>query len=339
MSLASYMLRRLFQYCQITQSRHVLDDDPTKAKDRLANIDPTPADYFSGVLAPTTVIPCPVKGVWLPEAPSSTAPDLQQDEKVIIHFPGGAFVITFGHEGSGRLVSGVLNKQLKASKLLWAQYRLAADEETCFPAAVQDALTYYNYVVSLGINPKNIILSGDSAGGNVVLALLRYLESTQQSGDRDVNGSSRTNTPALPLPGGAIVFSPWVEVTPNVGEVYSAYVNATSDILDPRFLQWGAESYLGRTGTEGEAAPYTSPLNYPFKTSVPIYIHVGAAEGFCQSVTSFAGSMQGIRGNRVGFYATAKAPHDLLLSHPLFDMEGELCAVVDEARNFFDGGK
>lgn len=335
MSLASYMLRRLFQYCRITQSRHVLDDDPAKAKDRLANIDPPAAPYFSGVLAPTAITPCPVKGVWLPEALSS----ISADEKVIIHFPGGAFVITFGHEGSGRLVSGVLNKHLKASKLLWAQYRLAADEETCFPAAVQDALTYYNYVVSLGINPKNIILSGDSAGGNVVLALLRYLESIQQSGDPDVNGSSRTNTPALPLPGGAIVFSPWVEVTPNVGEVYSAYRNATSDILDPRFLQWGAESYLGKIGSEGEAAPYTSPLNHPFKTSVPVYIHVGAAEAFCQSVTSFAGNMQGIEGNRVGFHATAKAPHDLLLTHPLFGMEGELCAVVNEAEKFFGGEK
>lgn len=207
------------------------------------------------------------------------------------------------------------NKHLKASRLLWAQYRLAADEDMSFPAAVQDALTYYNCVVSLGINPKNIILSGDSAGGNVVLA------------------------PALPLPGGAIVFSPWVEVTPNVGEVYSAYRNATSDILDPRFLQWGAASYLGKNGSQGEAAPYTLPLNHPFKTSVPVYIHVGAAEAFCQSVTSFAGSMQGIGGNRVGFYATAKAPHDLLLSHPLFGMEGELCAVVNEAGKFFDGEK
>lgn len=339
MSLASDMLKRLFQYCQITRSRHVLDDDPAKAKERLAHIDPPAATFFSGVLASMTVKPRPVKGVWLPEALSSTSPDLQ-NEKVIIHFPGGAFVITFGHEGSGRLVSGVLNKHLGASKLLWAQYRLAADEETCFPAAFQDALTYYNYVISLGINPKSIILSGDSAGGNVVLGLIRYLESTQQSGNRGTNGSSsRTNASALPLPGGAIVFSPWVEVTPNAGEVYSASPNAKSDILDPKFLQWGAESYLGKSGTQGEAAPYTSPLNHPFKTSVPLYIHVGAAEAFCQSVTSFARGMQEIGDNRVGFCATPKAPHDLLLTHPLFGMEGELRAAVDEALKLFDGGK
>lgn len=339
MSLASDMLRRLFQYCQITQSRHVLDDDPVKAKERLANIDPPAAPFFSGVLASTAVKPRPVKGVWLPGALSSTSPDLQH-EKVIIHFPGGAFVITFGHEGSGRLVSGILNKHLEASKLLWAQYRLAADEETCFPAAVQDALTYYNYVISLGISPKNIILSGDSAGGNVVLGLIRYLESTQQSGNRGTNGSSsRTNASALPLPGGAIVFSPWVEVTPNAGEAYSASPNATSDILDPKFLQWGAESYLGKNGNQGEAALYTSPLNHPFRTSVPLYIHVGAAEAFCKSVTGFARGMQETGDNRVGFRATPKAPHDLLLTHPLFGMEDELRAAVDEAHKLFDGVK
>lgn len=187
------------------------------------------------------------------------------------------------------------------------------------------------------MNPKNIILSGDSAGGNVVLALLRHLESTQNSEGSGANSSSRTNVPTLPLPGGAIVFSPWVEVTPNAGEIYQACRNAQSDVLDPGFLQWGAESYLGKNGIKGEAAPYTSPLNHPFKTSVPLYIHVGAAEGFCQSVTSFAGGMREIAGNRVGFSATPKAPHDLLLTHPLFGMEGELCAVVDEARRFFDG--
>lgn len=143
-----------------------------------------------------------MRGVWLPSPLTSDAPDPHK-EKVILHFPGGAFVITFGHETSGRPAWEILNKHLKASKLLWAQYRLAASEETRSPAAVQDALTYYRYVVSLGVDPKNIILSGDSAGGNVVLALMRHLESAQ--------------SPELPLPGGVIVFSPWVQVTSMLG--------------------------------------------------------------------------------------------------------------------------
>lgn len=337
MSLASGMLKLFFRYSLTTQSRRVLDDDPAKAKERLANIEPPARSFFSGALAPTaSVEPGPVKGVWLPDAPSSQSANLQH-EKVVIHCPGGAFVITFGHEGSGRPVSDVLTKHLKASKILWAQYRLAADEQTCFPAAVQDALTYYHYVLSLGVPPKNIILSGDSAGGNVVLALIRFLESAQSASKVDAGGSSRANTPGLPMPGGAVVWSPWVEVTPNAGKDYEGYVNAQSDMLDADFLQWGAESYLGKKGGERDNLPYTSPLNYPFKTSVPLYIHAGAAEGFCQSITKFAANMRGVDGNRVAFCATPKAPHDLLLGHHMFGMTDELHVVLDEVREFLYG--
>lgn len=97
--------------CALTnQSRRVLDDDPAKAKERLADIEPPLDPFFSGALAPMPAVKpgsaC-VKGVWLPGALSS--PKLN-DEKVTIHFPGGAFVITFGHEGSGRPVSETLTK-------------------------------------------------------------------------------------------------------------------------------------------------------------------------------------------------------------------------------------
>lgn len=336
MSLASEMLKLLFRYSLTTQSRRVLDDDPAKAKERLAHIEPPPGPFCSGSLAPTAAVkPGLVKGVWLPDAPSSTSPNLH--EKVAIHFPGGAFVITFGHEGSGRPVSETLTKHLKASKVLWAQYRLAVDEHTCFPAAVQDPLTYYNYVLSLGIPAKNIILSGDSAGGNIVLALIRYLESIQPFNKLDADGSSSTNVSRLPLPGGAVVFSPWVEVTANAGKDYESYPNAKSDILDADFLQWGAESYLGKSGGDVDNLPYTSPLNHPFKISVPLYIHAGAAEGFCQSITKFAANMREVGGNRVAFCATPKAPHDLFLTHPLFGMTDELHAVLDEAHKFLEG--
>ncbi|KAG6354182.1 hypothetical protein INS49_004786 [Diaporthe citri] len=306
MSLSSDMLKLFFRYSLTTQSRRILDDDPATAKERLAIIEPPARSLFSGALAPTaSVKPGPVRGVWLPDAPSLQSPNLE-DEKVVIHFPGGAFVITFGHEGSGRPVSEVLTKHLKASKVLWAQYRLAADEQTCFPAAVQDALTYYNYVLSL-------------------------------ASEIDADGSLRTNTPGFPVPGGAVVWSPWVEVTPNAGKDYEGYANAKSDMLDADFLQWGAESYLGKNGGEKDNLPYTSPLSYPFKTSVPLYIHAGAAEGFCQSITKFAANMRGVDGNRVAFCATPKAPHDLLLGHPTFGMTDELHTVLDVVHEFLNG--
>ena len=71
-------------------------------------------------------------------------------------------------------------------------YRLAP--ETRFPGPLHDAVSaYLRMVDDLHIPPENIIIAGDSAGGGLSLALLLYL--------RD-NGFT--------LPGGAILFSPWV---------------------------------------------------------------------------------------------------------------------------------
>lgn len=71
-------------------------------------------------------------------------------------------------------------------------YRLAP--ETRFPGPLHDVVAaYFRLVNELRIPPENIIVSGDSAGGALSLALLMYL---------------RDN--AYPLPSGAILMSPWV---------------------------------------------------------------------------------------------------------------------------------
>lgn len=60
------------------------------------------------------------------------------------------------------------------------QYRLASDSSTRFPAAMQDGLTAYMYLLGQGVSPRDIVLSGDSAGANLVVALVRYL--TEEKG-------------------------------------------------------------------------------------------------------------------------------------------------------------
>lgn len=329
------MLRMVFQYCTATQTRHLFDDDPAEANEKLVKIESPAATSFIDALAPTAhVKPAPVKGVWLPSLLPQDGSDVS-DQKVVIHFPGGAFVMTFGHQTAGKPISELFVKHLATDKLLWAQYRLAADETTCFPAAVQDALTYYHYVVSLGINPSNIILSGDSAGGNVVLALIRYLEA--QPGSTHDQPADRSTYKPLPLPGGAIVFSPWVHVTPRAGEDYKACSNTRADILTGPLLQWGADSYLASSDRAVEA--YVSPLYHPFKTSIPLYVHAGATEAFFTSISSFSKEMRQVEGNRVRFYATAKGPHDLLLCHSSFGMTQDLRLALDDAHLFFQDSR
>lgn len=72
------------------------------------------------------------------------------------------------------------------------EYRLAP--ETRFPGSLHDAVSaYFRLVDDLHISPENIIIAGDSAGGGLSLALMLYLR------DND-----------YPMPGGAILMSPWV---------------------------------------------------------------------------------------------------------------------------------
>lgn len=99
--------------------------------------------------------------------------------------------------------------------MLYTQYRLASRAHP-FPAAVQDFLTAYQYVLGHGVPPRDLVLTGDSAGANLVLALLRYLAAQ-----------------GLPQPGGAVAFSPWVEVTAGAVQKYGRSV-ASGYCLVPR---------------------------------------------------------------------------------------------------------
>ncbi|BCS00925.1 uncharacterized protein AKAW2_51266A [Aspergillus luchuensis] len=81
------------------------------------------------------------------------------------------------------------------------QYRLSMEENASFPAALKDGITACVYILeNLGLEPQNIILSGDLAGGNLVLSMIRYLVEEKKNG-----------TEALPLPAAALLWSPWLD--------------------------------------------------------------------------------------------------------------------------------
>ncbi|KAG8170124.1 hypothetical protein KVR01_000869 [Diaporthe batatas] len=312
------MARLLFSFWAATRSQRPVYDAPEKARERHARVGPPPADLFTGVLAPSErARPAAVDAVWFPGAP----PADMAGQEVVLHFPGGAFVLAFGHERSGRPIAGVLNRHFRADRTVWAQYRLSGTPGACFPAAVQDAVAFYHYLLSLGADPGNIIVSGDSAGGNVALALARYVQD---------------NRARLPLPRGFAVFSPWVSVTATAGSDYDQQDNSRSDVLHSSVLQWGANVYRpqGRLSPEEEAL--ISPLHRPFELSAPLYVQAGGAEGMCDQISSFAEEMALVRGNRVLFRSTPGAPHNLPFCHEQFGLSKELEESLDEAFEFFE---
>lgn len=313
------MARMLFSFWSSIRSQRPVYTAPEKAQERHARVEPPPAAFFTGALAASDLVkPAAVDAIWFPSPPPSDSAELAK-QKVVLHFPGGAFVLAFSHEASGRPIADALSKHFKADRVVWAQYRLSGTPETCFPAAVQDAVTFYHYIISLGVDPANIIVSGDSAGGNVAVALARYLQDSQTK---------------LPPPGGVAVFSPWVHVTLTAGKDYDQENHSQADVLHSSVLQWGADVYRPQGQLSPEMEAYISPLHHPFELSVPLYVQAGSAEGMHDQIRSFSEEMASIGGNRVLFRSTPLAPHNLPFCHDQFGKTKELGESLDEAFEF-----
>jgi acetyl esterase/lipase len=129
-----------------------------------------------------------------------------------------------------------------------------------FPSALFDALAAYQYLVrNLHFQPKDIIISGDSAGGNLALALTRYL--------RDARVPDLVIGPPEEGPcGGLMVQSPWCDMTSTHKDVWLGSVqrNRLSDIVtrDKAAMSvYGLAGFRGDAIPEGEVArsPYMSP--------------------------------------------------------------------------------
>jgi monoterpene epsilon-lactone hydrolase len=172
-------------------------------------------------------------------------------EHVVLYLHGGGYII--GSLKSHRDVAARLGSAAGVRTLL-IDYRLAP--EHVFPAALDDALTAYRWLLANGKKPEHIVLAGDSAGGGLALALLQALR------DRNV-----------PMPAGAILLSPWTDL---VGTVES---RTTRDGVDPIFTG-EAVNALGRIypGAENAHNPLISPIHADLHGFPPLLIDVGNDE-------------------------------------------------------------
>lgn len=140
-------------------------------------------------------------------------------------------------------------------KVLSVDYRVAPKHP--YPAALQDAIAAYNWLLSLGYKGSEIIVAGDSAGGGLSLALSMYLR------DHDIE-----------LPAGLVLMSPWTDLTAS-GESYT-----TNYEKDPMFgntkdsMIYNGE-YLGGHSAD---IPYISPIFGDFSKLPPMLFQVGSIE-------------------------------------------------------------
>ncbi|WP_227317620.1 alpha/beta hydrolase [Cedecea davisae] len=160
------------------------------------------------------------------------APNEVIDDRVMLYIHGGGYV--HGGVEAYRGLTGRYARGLKA-KVYAVDYRQAP--EFPFPTPVEDAFLAYCALLDMGVNPQSLTLSGDSAGGAMVITVMR-----------------KARDAGLPLPAAAVAISPWANLT------HSGASATVRDGLDPlcsvAFLNRLARIFLaGELPTHPDASP------------------------------------------------------------------------------------
>jgi acetyl esterase/lipase len=196
----------------------------------------------------------PVKGEWI-------TPKADIGDVVVLYLHGGAYVyFSKGH------VSLIAQAALAARARVFAlDYRLAPEHP--YPAQLEDALAAYLWLLESGVSPDRLVVMGDSAGGNLALALLLKL--------RDLN---------LPLPAGAVPLCPWTDPGNTVSPVEEMAKNDAYDWPQSRMvLRWG-RWLCGQTPAND---PLIAPIHADLRGLPPIYIQAGGVEILYDQIVRF----------------------------------------------------
>ena len=191
--------------------------------------------------------------------------------RAVLFLHGGGYVS--GSLDSHRHMIGQAGREAQ-SRTLSLAYRLAPEHP--FPAALEDAIAGYHFLLSQGFDPKRIAVAGESAGGGLAIAMLVLLR------DR-----------GIPLPACTWCSSPWVDLEAIGG---SMTANASVDpLIQKAYLMELAAAYL--KGADPRT-PLASPLYADLRGLPPMLIQVGSAETLLDDSVRLAG-VAGAAGVRV----------------------------------------
>jgi acetyl esterase/lipase len=198
----------------------------------------------------------PVKGHWY--RPRSGA-----NRITVLYLHGGGYAYySKAHENMIALVT-----LAAGSRTFALDYRLIPEHP--FPAQLDDALAAYRWLLATGVAPGHLVVMGDSAGGNLTLALLLTLRDLKQ-----------------PLPALGVCMAPWTDVG-NSGNSLSE--NEPYDWLEKRMpLRWA--KWLCRNVDPRN--PIVSPINADLRGLPPVYLQAGDAEILYDMIRSFHDTAQ-----------------------------------------------
>lgn len=188
-------------------------------------------------------------------------PDGAAEDRVLQYAHGGGYVL-MSAETHRKLCSHIA--KAAGCRALNVDYRLAPEHP--HPAAVEDSLTAYRWLLEQGIQPQHIAIAGDSAGGGLCIATALKI--------RDEN---------LAMPAGIAPISPWTDME-GMGE--SMKTRAEVDmIVTPEAIQQLSGVFLGGADPHD---PYAAPHHADPSGLPPMYIQVGDEEVLLDDSVRFA---------------------------------------------------
>ena len=232
---------------EIAKLRELIASRPraTELAQRRRDIDARGRKF--GLAADVTVEKVNANGV---PAEWTSTPDADADS-ALLYVHGGGYVI--GSLDSHRHLVSELGRAAGA-RALALEYRLAPEHP--FPAAVQDTVAGYRFLLSSGIAPNRIAIAGDSAGGGLVVGAMLAIREA-----------------GLKLPGCGWCISPWVDME-SAGASFTDLAAVDPTVQKAAILEMAAH-YLGGADPR---SPQAAPIHGDLRGLPPLLIQVGSAE-------------------------------------------------------------
>ena len=195
-----------------------------------------------------------------------TRPERGHDKRhIILYCHGGGY--TSGNLGYSRVLSSKL-AHVTGYDVLSFEYRLAPEHP--YPAAVEDAMRAWDYLMYQGYGAENVTVAGDSAGGNLALVLCRRLKA---AGRR--------------MPRALLLMSPWTDMSMS-GASYRERVES-DPMLTPEYIEAVRRAYAGGRDLHD---PDLSPLLGDLGSFPPTLIQVGDHEILYSDSASLAAALR-----------------------------------------------
>lgn len=199
---------------------------------------------------------------------------------VVLYLHGGGYVM--GSPRSHRHLAGAIGAAAQASVLL-VDYRLAPEHP--FPAALDDAVAAYRWLIEQGIESSRIAIAGDSAGGGLAIAT-----------------SIAARAEGLAMPAACVCLSPWTDLARTGGSIKAK--SASDPLVRAGDLERFAGLYLGAASAE---EPLASPLYADLSGLPPTLVQVASGEILLDDATRLA-----MRGDAAGVKIELEVWNDMI---------------------------